>query len=196
MVIENSFVVQIAPDRALNVLTDVPEIADCIPGVSLTETLGEGAYEGTAAVRLGPVALSFGGEARIVEIDREAGTVKVEASGADQKGRGQARADVSFKLTPADGGTNVDVRSDVTLSGQIAQYGRASGLINEVANRIISQFAQNLEARLGTGEQARKGGIGDVAEPAGKANEISGFRVLFAALKAMIVRMFSARGQG
>ena len=71
-IIQNSFIVQLEPERALDVLTDVPQIAECIPGVTLTETLGEGAYAGTAAVRLGPVALSFGGKARIVEIDREA----------------------------------------------------------------------------------------------------------------------------
>ena len=199
MIIENSFVVQVAPERALDVLTDVPQIAECIPGVSLTETLGEGAYAGTAAVRLGPVALSFGGKARIVEINREAGTAKVEASGADQKGRGQASADVDFTLRPADGGTRVDVCSDITLSGQIAQYGRASGLINEVANQIISQFVQNLETKLGAADHAGQP-AGDTDTDASDQqsagpSEISGFRVLFAALKAIIVRLFSGKGR-
>lgn len=196
MIIENSFEVPLAPDRALDVLTDVPVIAPCIPGVTLTETLGDGAYAGTASVRLGPVALSFAGKARIVEVDRDGGTARVEAEGADAKGRGHARANVTFALTPAGEGAKVDVRSDVTLSGQVAQYGRATGLINEVANQIIGEFARNLEAKLGeTGPEAsaQAPASGDAPAPT-RQSEISGLRLLFRALGAMIARLFGRGG--
>lgn len=194
MIIENSFEVAVAPDRALDLLTDVPAIAPCIPGVALTETLGDDRYRGTASVRLGPVSLSFAGEARIVEIDRAARTARVEAEGADQKGRGRARADVTFALAPAGEGTKVDVRSDVTLSGQVAQYGRASGLITEVAKQIIGEFSRNLEARLAGSTDA---GEAAAAEPAGEGRkqEISGLRLLARAIWAMIARLFKGSGR-
>ena len=200
MIIENSFEVPVAPERALDVLTDVPAIAPCIPGVTLTETSGGNAYRGIATVRLGPVSLSFSGEARITRIDRAARTARVEAEGADRKGRGRARASVEFNLTPAGGGTRVDVRSDVTLSGQVAQYGRASGLINEVANQIISDFARNLERKIaaetppapetGTASASSRTGAGGAT----RANEIPGLAIFWRALRAMIARLFSRGG--
>jgi len=192
MIIENSFEVPIGRARALDLLTDVPTVARCIPGVTLNETLGDGAHKGTAAVRLGPVALSFAGSARIVETDRDAGTARVEAEGADQKGRGQARANVTFSLVPAGEGTRVDVVTDLTLSGQIAQYGRASGLIKEVANQIIADFVRNLEAKLAAGEAGEEGAPG--RPPAG-GDRISGLALLFRALRAMLVRLFSGNGR-
>ena len=129
----------------MEILTDVPRITPCIPGASLT---GEenGLYSGQANVRLGPVALSFAGSASITSIDREAHTAKVRAKGADKKGRGQAEATMTFVLQEAENNhTEVIVRTDVLLSGSIAQYGRASGLINAVAGQIVSEFSENLK---------------------------------------------------
>ena len=129
----------------MEILTDVPRITPCIPGASLT---GEenGLYIGQANVRLGPVALSFAGSASITSIDREAHTAKVRAKGADKKGRGQAEATMTFVLQEAENNhTEVIVRTDVLLSGSIAQYGRASGLINAVAGQIVSEFSENLK---------------------------------------------------
>ena len=129
----------------MEVLTDVPRIAPCIPGASLT---GEenGLFSGQANVRLGPVALSFAGSASITSIDNNLYTAQVKAQGADKKGRGQAEATMTFVLQEAENDhTEVIVRTDVLLSGSIAQYGRASGLINVVAGQIVSEFSENLK---------------------------------------------------
>ena len=40
----------------------------------------------------------------------------------------------------------MDVTTSLSLTGSVAQYGRASGLIDEIANQLIAQFVQNLEA--------------------------------------------------
>ena len=97
-------------------------------------------------MRLGPVALSFSGTASITSIDQKTHTAQVKAQGADKKGRGQAEAKMTFVLEEADNSqTEVIVRTDVLLSGSIAQYGRASGLINVVAGQIVSEFSENLK---------------------------------------------------
>jgi carbon monoxide dehydrogenase subunit G len=132
----------------------VPRIAPCIPGVTLDEVTEDGSYEGKATVRLGPVSLSFAGKGRIERIDREARTARVVAEGADTKGRGRAGATVDFALSPHGTGTQVEVTSDITLTGAVAQYGRASGLIKEVANQIIADFTRNLEADLSAQQDA------------------------------------------
>jgi hypothetical protein len=43
---------------------------------------------------------------------------------------------------------NGNVTTDVTLSGSVAQYGRASGIIQGVANQLLGQFSQNLKRSL------------------------------------------------
>ena len=145
MELENRFIVPLKREDAMQVLTDVPRIAPCIPGASLN---GEenGVFSGQANVRLGPVALSFSGTASITSIDQNTHTAQVKAQGADKKGRGQAEATMTFVLEEADNSqTEVIVRTDVLLSGSIAQYGRASGLINVVAGQIVSEFSENLK---------------------------------------------------
>ena len=100
---------------------------------------------GQANVRLGPVALSFSGTASITSIDKKTHIAQVKAQGADKKD-GQAEATMTFVLEDADNSqTEVIVRTDVLLSGSIAQYGRASGLINVVAGQIVSEFSENLK---------------------------------------------------
>ena len=66
----------------------------------------------------------------------------------DIKGRGAAEADVIFALSDEAGQTRVDVTTNLNLSGSVAQYGRASGLIDAIAGQIISDFAKNLEIEM------------------------------------------------
>lgn len=193
MQLENSFTVPAAPDAAWDILLDVPRIAPCMPGAELTETVGEHSYKGNAKLRVGPVALTFSGEATITEIDTENRVATVEAKGNDTKGRGAASARVEFRLVADGAGSRVDITSDIDLTGSIAQYGRASGLIDAIAGQIIADFAENLAAEIGasgTPEAApAESAPDDAAAPAPAPpsdNSISGIRLFFRALWSMI----------
>ena len=61
---DNSFEVPLGIDETWSLLTDIERIAPCVPGAELTEVVDENTYKGKIAVRLGPVALTFAGEAR------------------------------------------------------------------------------------------------------------------------------------
>ena len=80
-------------------------MAACLPGAELTEDLGGDKYKGKVAVRMGPVRLQFAGTADITERDEAAKRVVVHASGADEKGRGQASMVVTATLAQAGPGT-------------------------------------------------------------------------------------------
>ncbi len=148
MQFENSFDVPLPPAEAWKVLLDVPRIAPCLPGAELTETLGPDKYKGRAGVKIGPVNLFFAGEAEIVERDDTAHKAKLKGRGNDTKGRGQASAVVDFALVPAGEGTRVNVVTDLNMTGMVAQYGRASGLMKEIAGAILTQFADNLRKEI------------------------------------------------
>jgi carbon monoxide dehydrogenase subunit G len=163
MKIENAFDVPVSVPEAWSILTDIEGIAPCMPGAKLTDVLGDGAYRGQVSVRLGPVALTFDGTARFLELDADANRARVAAEGSDKKGRGGASAQVTFALAPLDGGTRVTIETDLTLSGAVAQYGRGAGMITELASRLVAQFAESLRAKIAAERSAGTGhgdGIG------------------------------------
>ncbi|MDX1484842.1 MAG: SRPBCC family protein [Alphaproteobacteria bacterium] len=200
MKLENTFEVPLPPDQAWALLRDIERIAPCLPGAQLTEIVDENTYKGTVALRLGPVGLSFAGTARFVEIDDAGLSARVKAQGMDSKGRGGAVADVGFRVVGADGGSEVRIETDLTLSGSIAQYGRGVGIIQATSEQLIGEFADNLKHQLAdTAEPSRPAGTGDgTAEgqaPPPAATPIAGFRLMFRAVWVAIKRLFGAGGK-
>lgn len=185
MKIENSFHVPAGLEQAWAIITDVPRLVSCMPGAELTEATPDGRYKGKTRVKIGPVALEFNGEAHRYEVDPSAHTMKVRSRASDAKGRGTVASDMSFALRQESGAsgdrTRVDVVTDLTLTGAVAQYGRGAGLIKEVANQFARDFAANLEAMVR--DQA----------PARPAKPVSGLALFFRALRAMIARWFGTR---
>jgi len=193
-------------ETAWAVLLDIPRITPCMPGAELVEILGEGTYKGLARVKIGPISLQFNGEAEIVEVDDADHRATVRARGSDGKGRGNADATVRFALTSEEAQkTLVQVETDLSLSGAVAQYGRASGLIDSVANQIIADFVKNLEAELATGRPetaaVKEAGVStggdapsaDAQKPRPANAPVSGLGLLFRAIVAMISGWFKTK---
>ena len=198
MIISNSFDIPLPPDQAWPLLMDVPRIAPCLPGAELLEALPDNAYKGKVSVRLGPVSLAFAGTAKFEHIDAVARTARLKAQGADQKGRGSAAAKVVFALVAVDGGTRVNVETDLNLSGAVAQYGRAAGMLQEVAQQIIGQFARTLQSVL-QAEQlavpAVDGGAGEQPAPVPPVavTPIGGFGLIFRVLLNSLLGLFKRK---
>jgi uncharacterized protein len=146
MLIKNEFEVAEPVEKVWQFFENIPQVAACLPGAELTEDLGEEKYKGTVAVRMGPVRLRFAGTADITERDEAAKRVVVHASGADEKGRGQASMVVTATLTRAGRGTKVGVTQDLQLSGAAAQYGR--GMISDVTSVLMRDFSANMQDRI------------------------------------------------
>jgi uncharacterized protein len=155
MEFDNTLEVPLPPAEAWRVLLDIERIAACIPGAELTEVVDERTYKGKVAVRIGPVALSLVGRARLDEIDDANHRARVTAQGSDPKGRGSTDSVIEFRLEPAGAGTRVAIHSEVKLAGSIAQYGRGSGMIQSVAAQLIGQFGEALKAQIESGTADR-----------------------------------------
>jgi carbon monoxide dehydrogenase subunit G len=161
MEIKNSFNIPLPPPEAWRVLMDIRRIAPCMPGAELIEQLDDRTYKGKVSVRLGPVALAFVGTARFETMDEIAQHARATTQGSDAKGRGGAAATVEFQLAPSAEGTRVEVTTDVTLTGSVAQYGRASGIIQGVSTQLLNQFAANLKRSLTVYDE----GVADPSAP-------------------------------
>jgi len=176
MRIENTVEVDAPLDRVWALVNDIPRVAPCMPGAALTGVLDDTAYEGTVAVKLGPLRMSYKGKVVVEEVDEANHSARLAASGRDTKGAGTARASVETRLEPAgDRHTRLHVTSDVQLTGKVASFGRG-GAINDVATRLFGQFADCLRATLEAEPRAAEAAAATVEDraasgPAGAAPE-------------------------
>src|SRR5258707_8350391 len=141
MLITNDFEVAQPVEAVWKFFGDIPRVGSCVRGAELTETLGDDKYGGGVAVRMGPVRLQFAGTAEVTERDEAAKRIVVHATGAEERGRGQASMVVSATLAAAGRGTKAAVTQDLQLAGAAAQYGR--GLIADVTAVLMRDFAAN-----------------------------------------------------
>ena len=147
MKVTHSFEVARPVDTVWGMFQDVPAIAQCLPGATLTEDKGNDVYAGTIAVKLGPMAATFEGEATVTH-DRANRSALIDGRGVDKKGGSRGQVKVVYTLAPTEsGGTMTTIDADVTLAGPAAQFGR-TGLINEMSKRLIGDFAACLEAKM------------------------------------------------
>lgn len=154
MRMENSFEVAAPPDAAWALLMDVPRIIPCMPGAKLEETIDESTWKATMAVKLGPISLSFLTDVKREEVDEAARRATLSAKAREARGRGNAQATIESSLTAQNGGTRVDIVTDLALAGAVAQYGR--GLVEDVSSQLVTSFAECLQEQLAaTPEQAQ-----------------------------------------
>jgi uncharacterized protein len=146
MRLENSFEVPAPPERAWALLIDLPRVIPCMPGATLDETVDDSTWKATMAVKLGPISLSFNTDVKREEIDEAMGRAKLSARARESRGRGNAQATIESSLSPQNGGTRVDIVTDLSLSGPVAQYGR--GLVEDVSSQLVTRFADCLKAQL------------------------------------------------
>ena len=163
MRIENTVEVDAPLERVWALVNDIPRVAPCMPGAALTGVGDDNTYEGTVAVKLGPLRMSYKGKVSIDEVDDANHRARLTASGKDTKGAGTARATVETRLEPAgETHTRLHVTSDVQLTGKVASFGRG-GAINDVATRLFGQFADCLRATLEAGPAAEPAAAGAAA---------------------------------
>lgn len=168
MMIHNVFTIERPVADAWRILNDVPRVARCAPGAELIGARGDDSYNGTVAIRLGPVAMRFKGTFTYKQKDESAHRVVAEAIGNEEKARGNARATIVFILAADGANTRVNIDSDVQLAGSIAQYGRGTAIMQSTAQALIDQFAKNLAAELAQAPAARPGGAALAAPTAAR----------------------------
>lgn len=152
MELTSEFRVGVSMAEAWDVLTDLERIAPMMPGAQLEEVEGD-EYRGVVKVKVGPITSQYKGVITFVERDEAAGKVVLRASGRDTKGQGNVSAIITATMTARGDETQVNMVTDLTITGKVAQFGR--GVLADVSSKLIGQFAESLEADL------KKGGVND-----------------------------------
>ena len=142
MEIAESFRVSTSIDDTWKVLLDIEGIAPCLPGAQLQEVEGD-EYRGVVKVKVGPITAQYKGAAKLAEVDEAARRIVIDASGRDTRGQGNAKATIVVTMAPEGAGTKVDVVTDLSITGKVAQFGR--GVLADVSSKLMGQFVENLE---------------------------------------------------
>lgn len=178
---------------------DLPQVAECLPGASLTGPASATHAAGRMTVKLGPVRADFTGAVEI-EADEASYTGRIAGTGMDKSHGSRAKGNVVYTLEETENGaaTKVSVAVDYTLAGSLAQFARG-GIVDAVADQICREFATNLEAQLNAERKqaAEPAQDGHAAEPAGAAvksaprrsNELNAFGLIMAILRRKMLAL-------
>ena len=142
MELTNDFRVALPVERAWAVLTDVEQIAPCLPGAQLQEVEGD-EYRGIVKVKVGPITAQYKGQAKFLSLDAEQHVAVLRAEGRETRGQGNANATITATLTPDGEGTAVAINTDLMVTGRVAQFGR--GVLADVSAKLLDQFVADLE---------------------------------------------------
>lgn len=171
MELTNEFVIDRGIEETWKILNDLEFIAPCMPGAQLTEIEGD-EYRGLVKIKVGPITANYKGKASFVEQDVENKVAKLKAEGRDPR-QGNANAMVTARMTEVgDNQTNVEIHTDLGLSGKIASFGR--GAIEDVSKKILGQFTDNLRDKLASDTSTEESAEQVEAEPSGYGAALTG----------------------
>jgi uncharacterized protein len=160
----HKFSVPTGVDETWAHFNDIASVAECFPGASVTAVEGD-TFTGSCKVKLGPIALVYNGSGTFVEKDDAAHRFVVEAKGKDKRGNGTAGANVTVSMADTSGSTDVEVVTDLSVTGKPAQFGR--GVMQDVSDKLRS--GHRALRRVRHGRPSRRGACPGRRDRGGRA---------------------------
>jgi carbon monoxide dehydrogenase subunit G len=144
MLVDGQFTVRAAPEALMQHLLDPRLMASCLPGCEALERLDDDRYKAQVAVALAGVQARF---ELLVQITRREALAIWATTRGDEGGQASTlQADSEVHLAPADGGTQVSFRSEVSITGRLGRF--ALGMMKKKAQSLADEFAANLRVQL------------------------------------------------
>ena len=103
-------------------------------------------YSGGIKIKVGPVTSEYKGSAEFVEKDEDNHKAVIKGKGRDVRGAGNAEALITATMMAVGEKTQVDIHTDLKVSGKVAQFGR--GVMQDVSTKLLGQFADCLETKI------------------------------------------------
>jgi carbon monoxide dehydrogenase subunit G len=200
MKLEQAFDVKAPVQTVWETLIDVERVAPCLPGAEITGS-ENGVYQGNFQVKIGPTTAAYRGQLEMESLDEAGRVATMKARGQDKRGQGSANATIVSKLSEIADGTHVEVVTDFTITGTLARFGRG-GMMQDIANRLLRDFASCLEKRLGADDTAAAPTApaeaaaapatapASSAQPQAPAPPVKGISLFFSVLWERIKRLF------
>lgn len=145
VVIDKQYPIPASPAQCWQVLSDVVDLATCMPGASITEKLDDTHYKGSVKVKVGPANAAFAGDIEIQGIDSALKEIRMLGKGADRGGSSASMQLTASLMALPDGSTNLIGKATVIVNGKFAQFG--GRMMTSVSDMILQQFADNFSIK-------------------------------------------------
>jgi len=149
--IDKQYPIPASIENCWQVLSNITDLATCMPGASITEKLDETHYKGSVKVKVCPAAAAFAGDIEVQGIDLALKQIRLLGKGADRGGSSASMQLTASLLAQPDGTTNLVGKADVIVNGKFAQF--CGRMMTSVSDMILQQFADNFSVKaqaLGT----------------------------------------------
>lgn len=182
----------VSSTKAWAVLSNLEEIAACMPGASLGERLGDNAYKGSVKVKVGPATAQFGGEVEILAMDEATRSMTLKGKGAD---KGGSSASMELEAVIEDHGHEDSIllgNASVIVNGKFAQFG--GRMMVQVSDVILKQFVDNFIAKARALEGPDTSADSPAAPQINEAsNELNGLAIFWALIKSWLRGFFGKK---
>jgi carbon monoxide dehydrogenase subunit G len=133
-------------EQVWGLVSDVPTVAACIPGVSNVEMSGPTAFTCKLVQRVGSAKANFDLTSNL-EVDEAAHEVVVTSEGRDRALGSTVNARQTFRLRDLGETTEVAIQATVQMTGRIATFGHR--IIASKTEQVTMEGLANLNAMLG-----------------------------------------------
>ena len=133
-----------SPEQVWELLLDPTTLQRCLPGCQRLDAAGEGVFEATLELGVGPVRGSYSGRVTLADLERP-GRLRMRVEG----GAGPTRVwgEGLVRLEPAEGGTTrVALVGQAQVAGPLAAVGQR--LLGSVAQSLVATFFSRLSGEL------------------------------------------------
>jgi carbon monoxide dehydrogenase subunit G len=195
VVLDKQYPIASSVEAAWAVLSNMNELATCMPGAQITEEIDATHYKGAVKVKVGPAVAAFAGTIEILTLDLESRTLKMMGKGAD-KGGSSASMELTAKLVPAEyGHSTLEGHAEVIVNGKFAQFG--GRMMTSVSDMILAQFAEVFSQKAQVVQASMTPAVGEASASVGDSGTSSGDSTAAAAsapVAPIVAKEFNALG--
>src|SRR6185436_9456581 len=102
--IEERFEVQAPVERVWKYLIDPARVVECLPGAELVEMKDEHNFVGAIKVKVGPMAMSYKGNAKFTEVNEQSHHVRMVGEAREVGGSGSTKVSMLSTVAPLPAG--------------------------------------------------------------------------------------------
>ena len=124
-------------------------------------------------VKMGPMTVNYEGSASLVEVDDARHRAVISLRAREAKGQGTALATITNDVEQVGSRVTVRAETDLQVTGPQARFGR--GVMEDVGNRVLAEFAARLEQEVAPAADASSASAAD-SRPAAAAAGRRGVR--------------------
>ena len=140
VVLDKKYPVAAGLDAGWAVLSNMHELATCMPGAQITEEIDTTHYKGSVRVKVGPAVAAFAGTIEVLTLDPATRTLKMMGKGADKSGSSASMALTATLVAADNGDSTLEGHAEVIVNGKFAQFG--GRMMTSVSDMILMQFAE------------------------------------------------------